>query len=41
MGDFGTLGGSRLTRLVFTVKIVPSMRTLVRMIDLPGRSAAT
>ncbi len=42
MGDFGTLGGNRLTRYISIVYIlVLSMRILLTTMYLPGNSAAT
>ena len=52
MEDFEALGGSRLTRYIYIIYVVLSLRTLPRTMDfthkviinsmiLPGKSAAT
>ena len=41
MGDFPTLGGSRLTGQISIVYVVLNMRIILRTMTLPGKSAAT
>ena len=40
-GDFGTLGGSRLSRDIFIAYIFLSMRKRLSKVDLHGKSAAS